>query len=86
MLISVKLKPHLGVGAWSRDVFTISNRYILEIGHRISFVTQDTQEGFGLAVCSAKERVGDEPFLLMFGDHLYNKAQKIVYFSFWNLQ
>jgi UTP-glucose-1-phosphate uridylyltransferase/mevalonate kinase len=45
--------------------------YIMELGHRISFVIQDTQDGFGHAVYCAKEWVGNEPFLLMLGDHLY---------------
>jgi UTP-glucose-1-phosphate uridylyltransferase/mevalonate kinase len=45
--------------------------YIIELGHRISFVVQDTQDGFGHAVYCAKEWVGNEPFLLMLGDHLY---------------
>jgi len=45
--------------------------YILELGHRISFVIQDTQDGFGHAVYCAEEWVGNEPFLLMLGDHLY---------------
>jgi UTP-glucose-1-phosphate uridylyltransferase/mevalonate kinase len=45
--------------------------YIIELGRRISFVIQDTQDGFGHAVYCAKEWVGNEPFLLMLGDHLY---------------
>jgi UTP-glucose-1-phosphate uridylyltransferase len=45
--------------------------YIMELGHRISFVIQDIQDGFGHAVYCAKEWVGNEPFLLMLGDHLY---------------
>jgi UTP-glucose-1-phosphate uridylyltransferase/mevalonate kinase len=44
---------------------------ILEIGRHVSFVTQKTQEGFGHAVYCAREAVGNEPFLLMLGDHLY---------------
>jgi UTP--glucose-1-phosphate uridylyltransferase len=44
---------------------------ILEIGQRVSFVTQTAQEGFGHAVYCAREAVGNEPFLLMLGDHLY---------------
>jgi UTP-glucose-1-phosphate uridylyltransferase/mevalonate kinase len=44
---------------------------ILEIGKRVSFVIQPTQEGFGHAVYCARESIGDEPFLLMLGDHLY---------------
>jgi UTP-glucose-1-phosphate uridylyltransferase len=44
---------------------------ILDIGRRVTFVFQEAQEGFGHAVFSARERLGDEPFLLMLGDHLY---------------
>jgi UTP-glucose-1-phosphate uridylyltransferase/mevalonate kinase len=43
---------------------------LLEIGRRVTFVTQQTQQGFGHAVYSAREAIGDEPFLLMLGDHL----------------
>jgi UTP-glucose-1-phosphate uridylyltransferase/mevalonate kinase len=50
---------------------------ILEMGRRVSFVTQAAQEGFGHAVYSAREAVGNEPFLLMLGDHLYrSNSQK----------
>jgi UTP-glucose-1-phosphate uridylyltransferase/mevalonate kinase len=44
---------------------------ILEIGRQISFVVQTTQEGFGHAVYCARDKVGEEPFLLMLGDHIY---------------
>ncbi len=44
---------------------------ILEMGRRIRFVFQTTQEGFGHAVYCAREAIGNEPFLLMLGDHLY---------------
>jgi UTP-glucose-1-phosphate uridylyltransferase/mevalonate kinase len=44
---------------------------ILEIGRHVSFVIQETQEGFGHAVFCAREAVGSEPFLLMLGDHIY---------------
>jgi UTP--glucose-1-phosphate uridylyltransferase len=44
---------------------------ILEIGRQVSFVIQEMQEGFGHAVYCAREAVGNEPFLLMLGDHLY---------------
>jgi UTP-glucose-1-phosphate uridylyltransferase/mevalonate kinase len=44
---------------------------ILEIGRRVSFVTQGAQEGFGHAVYCARQAIGNEPFLLMLGDHLY---------------
>jgi UTP--glucose-1-phosphate uridylyltransferase len=46
----------------------------LEIGRRVSFITQPAQEGFGHAVYCAKDAIGDEPFLLMLGDHLYRST------------
>ncbi len=46
-------------------------RRILELGRRVTFVVQPTQQGFGHAVWCAKEAVGNEPFLLMLGDHIY---------------
>ncbi len=47
------------------------SRHVLEVGRQVSLLTQDIQDGFGHAVYSAKDWVGDEPFLLMLGDHLY---------------
>lgn len=47
---------------------------ILEMGRRVSFAIQTTQEGFGHAVYSVREAVGDEPFLLMLGDHIYRST------------
>jgi UTP-glucose-1-phosphate uridylyltransferase/mevalonate kinase len=44
---------------------------ILEMGRHITFAIQEKQEGFGHAVYSAREAVGNEPFLLMLGDHIY---------------
>ncbi|MBN1541899.1 NTP transferase domain-containing protein [candidate division KSB1 bacterium] len=37
----------------------------------ITYVPQLTQEGYGHAVYCARDWVGDEPFLLMLGDHVY---------------
>jgi UTP-glucose-1-phosphate uridylyltransferase/mevalonate kinase len=47
------------------------SEYLLDIGRRVSLVCQDVQEGFGHAVHCAREWVGNEPFLLLLGDHLY---------------
>ncbi len=46
-------------------------KWLLDIGRKVRFVTQTAQEGFGHAVYCAREAVGDEPFLLMLGDHIY---------------
>jgi UTP-glucose-1-phosphate uridylyltransferase len=44
---------------------------LLEIGRRVTFAVQETQQGFGHAVYCARELIGNEPFLLMLGDHIY---------------
>ena len=46
-------------------------RYLQELAGHITFIIQDTQEGFGHAVFCARDWVGDEPFLLLLGDHIY---------------
>jgi UTP-glucose-1-phosphate uridylyltransferase/mevalonate kinase len=52
-------------------------RRIVEIGRRVKFVIQPVQEGFGHAVFCAREALGDEPFLLMLGDHLYRSTTEV---------
>ena len=60
-------------------------RRILEIGQQVRFVTQPAQEGFGHAIFCAREAIGNEPFLLMLGDHLYRShtdqscAQQLIH-------
>ena len=46
--------------------------YLMDVGRRVTFVSQDVQEGFGHAVYCTRKWVGDEPFLLLLGDHLYS--------------
>jgi UTP-glucose-1-phosphate uridylyltransferase/mevalonate kinase len=46
-------------------------RYLMEVGHRVTFLPQDAQEGFGHAVYCARAWLAGEPFLLLLGDHLY---------------
>jgi UTP-glucose-1-phosphate uridylyltransferase/mevalonate kinase len=59
-------------------------RKLLEMGQKARFVLQPTQEGLGHAVFSAREAIGNEPFLLMLGDHIYRSdsdhscAQQLV--------
>lgn len=47
------------------------SRHLLDIGKRIRFVIQRAQEGLGHAVYTTRDLVGDQPFLLMLGDHIY---------------
>ena len=53
------------------------SHYLMDLGQHISFVTQDVQDGFGHAVFCTREWVGDEPFLLMLGDHLYASDSEV---------
>jgi UTP--glucose-1-phosphate uridylyltransferase len=46
-------------------------KHILEIGKKVKFVVQQNQEGLGHAVLAVRDHVGEEPFLLMLGHHLY---------------
>lgn len=54
------------------------SRRILEIGQHVKFQIQRNQEGFGHAVWCAKEYIGNEPFLLMLGDHIYRSTSDIT--------
>jgi UTP--glucose-1-phosphate uridylyltransferase len=47
------------------------SQLIQEIGDRITFLTQETQDGFGHCVYCAKDWVNNQPFLLSLGDHVY---------------
>lgn len=58
-------------------VFQEYSRRILEIGRRVTFVIQKNQEGFGHAVYSTREAIGNEPFLLMLGDHIYRSTNSL---------
>ena len=53
--------------AWAID----AGERLHAFGERLTFVSQDSPEGYGHAVYQAREFVGDEPFLLMLGDHIY---------------
>ena len=53
------------------------SRRILDIGRHVKFIVQTAQEGFGHAVYSARELIGNEPFLLMLGDHIYRSTSDI---------
>ena len=44
---------------------------LLEMGDRVHLIPQSVQDGFGHAIYCAKQAVGDEPFLLLLGDHVY---------------
>lgn len=46
-------------------------QYLQTLGDKITLLVQDVADGFGYAVFCAKNWVGNEPFLLLLGDHIY---------------
>jgi UTP-glucose-1-phosphate uridylyltransferase/mevalonate kinase len=62
-----KLPPH----------FQEYSRHLLQMGQKVKFIIQDNQEGFGHAVFTTREMIGDEPFLLMLGDHIYRSNTSV---------
>jgi UTP--glucose-1-phosphate uridylyltransferase len=46
------------------------------LSERIRYVIQEAPEGYGHAVFCSREFVGDDPFLLLLGDHVYISATK----------
>jgi UTP--glucose-1-phosphate uridylyltransferase len=54
-----------------KDWAILESEKLGAFGERLTFVEQRTTDGFGHAVYQAKDFVGDEPFLLLLGDHVY---------------
>jgi UTP--glucose-1-phosphate uridylyltransferase len=54
-----------------KDWAILESEKLGAFGERLSFVEQQSAEGFGHAVFQARKWVGDEPFLLLLGDHIY---------------
>lgn len=54
-----------------KDWAILESEKLGAFGERLHFAEQHTPKGFGHAVYQAKEFVGDEPFLLLLGDHIY---------------
>jgi UTP--glucose-1-phosphate uridylyltransferase len=54
-----------------KDWAILASEKLGAFGERLHFAEQHTPEGFGHAVYQAKTFVGNEPFLLLLGDHVY---------------
>jgi UTP--glucose-1-phosphate uridylyltransferase len=54
-----------------KDWAILQSEKLASFGERLTFAEQHTPDGFGHAVYQAREFVGDEPFLLLLGDHVY---------------
>jgi UTP-glucose-1-phosphate uridylyltransferase/mevalonate kinase len=52
------------------------SRRILEMGRHVKFQIQTNQDGFGHAIYCVREKIGNEPFLLMLGDHIYRSKEE----------
>src|SRR3954465_9716033 len=58
-------------GFRGKDWAILASEKLAAFGERLSFAEQKGAGGFGHAVYQAKAFVGDEPFLLLLGDHVY---------------
>lgn len=65
--VSPELERRLSERPWAVE----ESKRLLELSSRLSYIIQREQEGFGHAVHCARDWVGDEPFLLLLGDHVY---------------
>lgn len=54
-----------------KDWAILESEKLAAFGERLYFAEQVVTEGFGHAVYQAKKFAGDEPFLLLLGDHIY---------------
>jgi UTP--glucose-1-phosphate uridylyltransferase len=57
-----------------KDWAIAASKKLEDFGRRLHFVAQHSPEGYGHAVYQAKDFVGNDPFLLMLGDHIYISA------------
>jgi UTP--glucose-1-phosphate uridylyltransferase len=65
--ISEELLPAFSGKEWALQ----QSQRIAYLQDIITFIPQPSPEGYGHAVWCAKDWVGDEPFLLLLGDHVY---------------
>jgi UTP--glucose-1-phosphate uridylyltransferase len=58
-----------------KDWAMLQSARVQQIAARLTLVEQPSPEGYGHAVWCARDFVGDEPFLLMLGDHIYTSGR-----------
>lgn len=61
-----------GGAAWAVE----QSKRLADLERRLRFAVQEQPEGYGHAVWCAREFVGEEPFLLLLGDHLYISGEE----------
>ena len=59
-----------------KDWALLQSARIQQIAARLTFVVQESPEGYGHAVWCARNFVGQEAFLLMLGDHIYTTGEE----------
>ena len=65
--LSEAMLPAFKDKAWALE----QSERLDQLQRMITFIAQPSPEGYGHAVYCAREFVGDEPFLLLLGDHVY---------------
>jgi UTP--glucose-1-phosphate uridylyltransferase len=66
------LTPEQRAGQYKGKVWASELSDLLDdAGKRITYTVQESQQGFGHAVYQSKEWAGDDPFILLVGDHVY---------------
>jgi len=65
-------QPHFRGKSWALE----EADKLRDLGQRITYVVQERQEGYGHAVYCARPFVGDDPFLLLLGDHVFISGGK----------
>ena len=53
-------------------------RTITSIGDKVTLVAQERQEGFGHALHCCRDAVGNEPFVLLIGKHIYRSNTAVT--------
>lgn len=65
--VSPELHSRLSDRPWAHE----ASARLADLASRITYIEQKVQNGLGHAVHCAKDWVGEEPFLLLLGDHVY---------------
>lgn len=60
----------------NKDWALLQYARIQQLATRVHFVVQQSPEGYGHAVYQSREFVGDEPFLVMLGDHIFTTTEE----------
>lgn len=70
--LTAQQEPYFKSKAWALE----EAEKLEDLGKRITYVVQEQQEGYGHAVYCARDFVGEEPFLLLLGDHVFISGTK----------